>query len=50
MAQRKNWNSKRMKAAFEAMRNKEMGIYKASRFVSVPQTTLQTYVKDWQKS
>jgi hypothetical protein len=32
------------------MRNKGMGSYKASRFVKVPQTTLQRYVKDRQKS
>jgi hypothetical protein len=30
MAQRKKWNPERMKAAIEAMRNKEMGSYKAS--------------------
>jgi len=32
MAQRKKWNPKIMKAAIEAVRNKEMGSYKASSF------------------
>jgi len=35
-----------MKAAIEAIRNKEMGSYKASKVFYVPQTTLQRYVKD----
>jgi len=39
-----------MKAAIEAIRNKEMGSYKASRVFNVPQTALERYVKDWQKS
>ena len=39
-----------MKAAIEAIRNKEMGSYKASRVFNVPQTTLERYVTDWQKS
>ena len=39
-----------MKAAIEAIRNKEMGSYKASRVSNVPQTTLERYVKDQQKS
>jgi len=39
-----------MKAAIEAMRNKEMGSYKASSVLNVPQTTLQSYVKDRQKN
>jgi hypothetical protein len=39
-----------MKAVIEAMRSKEMGRYKASRFFSLPQTTLQSYVKEWQES
>jgi len=50
MAQRKKWDPERMKAAIEAMRNKEMDSYKASRVFSIPQTTLQRYVKDRQKS
>jgi hypothetical protein len=50
MALRKKWDPKRMKAAIEAMRNKEMGCYKASRFFNVPQTTLQYYIKDGTKS
>jgi hypothetical protein len=39
-----------MKVAIEPMRNKEMGSYKASRFFNLPQTTLQPYGKDRQKS
>jgi hypothetical protein len=39
-----------MKAAIEAMRNKEMEKYKASRVFNVPQTTLERYVKDRQRS
>jgi hypothetical protein len=35
----------RMEAAIEAIRSKEMGSYKASRVLSVPQTTLERYVK-----
>ena len=37
-----------MKAAIEAMRNKEMGSYKVSSVFNLPQTTLQRYVKDRQ--
>jgi len=50
MAQRKKWDPERMKAAIEAMRNKEMGSYNASRVFNIPHTTLQHYVKDRQKS
>jgi len=50
MAQRKKWDRERMKAAIEAIKNKEMGSCKASRVFSVPQTTLERYVKDRQKS
>ena len=50
MAQRKKWDPERMKVAIEAIRNKEMGSYKASRVFKIPQTTLQRYVKDRQKS
>jgi len=39
-----------MKAPIEAMRNKEMGSYKASRVFNVPQTTLERYVKDRHRS
>jgi len=39
-----------MEAATQAIRNKEIGSYKASRFFNVPQTTLESYVKDRQKS
>ena len=50
MTRRKKWDPERMKAANEAMRNKEMGSYKASRFFSLPQTTLQSCVKDRESS
>jgi len=39
-----------MQAAGEAMRNKEIGSYKASRFFNLTQITLQPYVKGLQKS
>ena len=39
-----------MEAAIEAIRNKEMGSYKASREFSVPQITLERYVKERKKS
>ena len=39
-----------MKAAIKVIRNREMGSYKASRVFNVPQTTLERYVKDRQKS
>jgi hypothetical protein len=45
MAQRKKLDHKRMKATIEAMRNKEMGSYKASSVFSVPQTTLECCIK-----
>ena len=50
MAQRKKWDPERMKAAIEAIRNEEMGSYKASRVFNVPQTTLVRYVTDRLKS
>ena len=50
MAQRKYWDPERMKAAIEAIRNKEMGSCKASRIFNVTQTTPERYVKDRQKS
>jgi len=49
IAQRKKWNPEIMKAAIEAIRNKEMGSYKAPRVFNVPHTTLERYVKDRQK-
>jgi len=49
-AQRKKWDPEIRKAAIEAIRNKEMGGYKASRVFSIPQTTLDCYVQDRQKS
>jgi len=39
-----------MEAAIEAIRNKEMGSYKASSIFNIPQTTLERYVKDRKKS
>jgi hypothetical protein len=39
-----------MKAAIEAMRNRKMGSYKASRVFNLPQTTLQSCVKDRESS
>jgi hypothetical protein len=50
MARRKKWGPARIKVAIEAIRNKEMGSYKASRFFNIPHTTLERYVKDQQKS
>jgi hypothetical protein len=50
MAQRKKWDPERMKAAIDAIRNKEMDSYKASRVVNVPQTTLERYVKTGRKA
>jgi hypothetical protein len=50
MPQKKKWDPERMKAAIKAIRNREMGSYKATRFSSIPQTTLECYVKDQQKS
>jgi hypothetical protein len=50
MAQRKKWVPKRMKAAIEAIRNKEMGSYKESRLFNLPQRTLQCYVNDRKES
>jgi len=49
MARRKKWDPERMKTAIEAMRNKEMVSYKASRVFNIPQTTLRRYVKDRSK-
>jgi len=45
MAGKKKWDSERMKATIEALRNKE-----ASAIFSVPQTTPERFVKDRQKS
>jgi len=49
MTRRKQWYPEMMKAAIEAMRNKEMGSYKASRVFNVPQTIPERYVKDRQE-
>lgn len=45
MPKRKTWDPEHMKAAVQAMRNEEMGSYKASRIFNVPQTTLERYAK-----
>jgi len=50
MAQRKKRDPEGMKAAIEAIRNKEMGSYRAPRVFNVPQTTLEHYVKERRKS
>jgi len=50
MAQREKWDAERIKAAIEGIRNKEMGGYKAFRVFSIPQTALEHYVQDQQKS
>jgi hypothetical protein len=50
MAQGKKWDPERMKAAIEAVTDKEMGSKKASRVFNIPQTTLERYVKDRQKN
>ena len=50
MTRRRKWDREMMKAATEAMKNKEMGSYKASSVFNLPQTTLQGYVKVWQES
>jgi transposase len=47
---KKKRNPERMKAAIEAMRNKEMGSYKASKVFSLQQTTLQSCVEDRESS
>jgi hypothetical protein len=39
-----------MKAAIEAVRNNETGNFKASRVFNIPQTTLEHYIKDREKS
>ena len=39
-----------MEAAIEAIRKKEMGKYKSPRVFNVPQTSLESYVKDRKKS
>jgi hypothetical protein len=51
MARRgRKWDPERMKAAIEAMRNKQMGSYRASRVFTVPQTTLERCIEDREKS
>jgi len=41
MPQREKWDPERMKAAINAIRNREIGSYKASRFFNVSHTTLE---------
>jgi hypothetical protein len=50
MIRRTKWDPERMKAAIKPVRNKEMGSYKASRVLNLPQTTLQSYAKDRKSS
>jgi len=50
MTRGRKWVPERMKAAIEAMRNKEMGSYKASSVFTLLQTALQSHVKDRQES
>jgi transposase-like protein len=50
MTRMKKWDPERKKATIEAMRNKEMGSYAASRVFNLPRTTLYSYVKYWQES
>ena len=50
MARRNKWEHERMKAATEATRNKKMGSCKTSGVFNLPQTTLERYVKDREKS
>jgi hypothetical protein len=50
MTRRRKWDPERIRAAIEAMKNNEMGSYKASSVFNLPQTTLQSYVKDRQES
>jgi len=40
VVQKKIWDPEMMKPAIVAARNKEMGSYKTSRILKVPQTTL----------
>jgi hypothetical protein len=49
MPGRMQWDPDRMKSAVQAVRNKEMGTFKAARIFSVPQTILERYVKDSKK-
>jgi hypothetical protein len=50
MPQRKKMGPRKNEGSFKAIRDREMGSYKASRFLNVSQTTLERYVKDQQKS
>jgi hypothetical protein len=50
MAETKKCDDERMRAVIEAMRNKKLGNYKASKVFNVPQTTLQRYIKYQEES
>jgi hypothetical protein len=50
ITRRKKWDPERMKAANEAIRNKEIGSCTASRVFTLPRTTPQNYVKDQKSS
>lgn len=45
MSQRKTWDRVKMKEAVTAVKNKEMGLLKASKIFDVPRSTLKDYVK-----
>lgn len=45
MSQRKKWDKVKMKEAVVAVKNKEMGLLKASKTFNVPRSTLKDYVK-----
>ena len=46
---KKQWDPDQMKAAINAVKNKEMWSYKASRVFCVPQTTSERYVSNSDK-
>lgn len=45
MSTRKQWDKVKMKSAVIAVKNKEMGLLKASKTYGVPRSTLKDYVK-----
>ncbi|KAK9730911.1 CENP-B N-terminal DNA-binding domain [Popillia japonica] len=46
----KTWNQDQMKLAIRAVREKEMGCLKASKVFDVPKSTLEDYVKQFDKT
>jgi len=50
IAQKKKWDPERKKAAVEAIRNEEMGSYRATSFQRTTNNTTERYVKDPKKS